>query len=93
MADELWFRMGREGSTYHASWPKFDAAAAAENEITLIVQVNGKLRDKVTVPADTSDDDLKQMALASEKVLEALDGKQVRNVVVVPKKLVNVVIG
>jgi leucyl-tRNA synthetase len=93
LADELWNRMGKTGSTYHAKWPAFDAAAAAENEITLIVQVNGKLRDKLTVPVGTSDEELKRLALASEKVQEMLEDKQVRKVIVVPGKLVNVVIG
>ncbi|HXG24436.1 MAG TPA: class I tRNA ligase family protein, partial [Chthonomonadales bacterium] len=93
LADELWERMGKQGSTYHAAWPAFDAAAAAEEEITLVVQVNGKVRDRLTVPAETSDEVLKQMALASQKVAEMLNGKQVRNVIVVPKKLVNIVIG
>lgn len=93
LADELWERMGKQGSTYHAAWPTFDAAAAAEEEITLVVQVNGKVRDRLTVPAETSDEALKQMALASRKVAEMLNSKRVRNVIVVPKKLVNIVIG
>jgi leucyl-tRNA synthetase len=93
LADEVWSRMGKQGSTYHAAWPTFDAAVAAEDEITIPVQVNGKLRDKLTVPSTTTDAELKQLALASEKVQEALDGKQVRNVIVVPRKLVNFVLG
>jgi leucyl-tRNA synthetase len=93
MADELWERLGRQGSAYHAAWPDYDERVAAEEEITLVVQVNGKVRDRLTIPADTPDDALRQMALASEKVREMLDGKQVRSVVVVPRRLVNVVIG
>jgi leucyl-tRNA synthetase len=93
MADELWERLDQSGSTYHAAWPAFDAAVAAEDEITLVVQVNGKVRDRLTVPADTPGDALKEMALASQRVTEMLNGKQIRNVIVVPGKLVNVVIG
>jgi len=92
LADEMWERLGKSGTTYHAVWPVFDPAIAAEEEITLVVQVNGKVRDRLTVPADTDEEALKQAALSSEKVVEMLDGKQVRNVIVVPKRLVNVVI-
>jgi leucyl-tRNA synthetase len=91
MADELWERMGKAGSTYHAAWPAFDPAVAAEEEITLVVQVNGRVRDRLTVPADASDDLLKQQALASTRVTETLAGRTIRNVVVVPGKLVNIV--
>jgi leucyl-tRNA synthetase len=91
LADELWERMGKPGSTYHAAWPAIDPAVAAEDEIILVVQVNGKLRDRLTVPAGTPDDALREMALSSGKVQALLNEKQVRNVVVVPGKLVNVV--
>jgi leucyl-tRNA synthetase len=93
VGDELWERLGKSGSTYHATWPTFDAAVAAEDEITLVIQVNGKLRDRVTVPAGSSGEELERHALASPRVQELLDGKQIRKVVVVPGKLVNVVIG
>ena len=93
LSEELWSRFGHKGSTYKAPWPALDAAAAAENEITLIVQVNGKLRDRITVPVGTSDEVLKSLALSSEKVIEMLNGFTVRKVIVVPGKLVNVVIG
>jgi len=91
MADELWERMGKPGSTYHAAWPSFDPAVAAQEEITLVVQVNGKVRDRLTVPAGAPDDVLKERALASPRVAEMLYGKTIRKVVVVPGKLVNVV--
>jgi leucyl-tRNA synthetase len=91
LADEVWERLGKSGSTYHAVWPAFDPAIAAEDEITLVVQVNGKLRDRLTVPAGTPDELLKEKALASPKVAELLNGQPVRKVIVVPKKLVNIV--
>ncbi|MCC6731262.1 MAG: leucine--tRNA ligase [Chthonomonadales bacterium] len=93
LADEMWERLGKEGSTYHAAWPQADPDVAAEDEITLVVQVNGKLRDRLTVPAGTDKEGLEQAALASARVREALEGKQVRDVIVVPGRLVNVVIG
>lgn len=93
LADELWERMGRAGSTYRAAWPSFDAAVAAEDEIVVVIQINGKLRDKLTVPVDLPEEDVKARALASAKVLEASAGKTIRNVVYVRGRLVNVVIG
>jgi leucyl-tRNA synthetase len=93
LSDEVWSRMGKEGSTYHAAWPSFDAAVAAEDEITIPVQVNGKLIDRLVVPAATTDDDLRELALANEKVLRAVEGKQIRKVIIVPRKLVNIVVG
>ena len=93
LADELWEQLGKTGSTYHATWPAYDAAVAAEDEITLVVQVNGKVRDRLTVAPDTPGEELERLALASGRVTELLDGKQVRKVIVVPGKLVNVVIG
>lgn len=90
-ADELWESLGQPGYTYHLSWPSFDPELAKEDEIAVAVQVNGKLRDTMSLPADTSDDDLQAAALASEKVQQHLEGKTIRKVIVVPKKLVNIV--
>ncbi len=93
LADEVWERLGKPGSTYRAKWPVFDPNVAAEDEITLVVQVNGKLRDRLTAPATADEAALRELALANDKVREALDGKQIRKVIVVPGKLVNVVVG
>ncbi|MBA4420683.1 MAG: leucine--tRNA ligase [Anaerolinea sp.] len=92
MAEELWQKMGRAYSIHHQTWPTVDALAAAEEEITLIVQINGKLRDRITVPAGISDEDAKKEALASEVVRKALEGRQPRQVIVVPERLVNIVV-
>jgi leucyl-tRNA synthetase len=92
IAEELWHRLGKPYSVHHQSWPEFDEEAAAEDEITLIVQVNGKVRDRINVPAGIGEEEARQLALASEAVLKLLDGKQPRKVIVVPGKLVNVVI-
>ena len=83
--------LGHKGTTYKAQWPKSDPQVAANEEITLVVQVNGKLRDRITVPADISDEELKKTALNSEQVKKYLVGVNVKKVVVVPKKLVNIV--
>jgi leucyl-tRNA synthetase len=92
-AEELWERTGHAGSIHLAAWPEVDEQAAAEESFTLVVQVNGKLRDRVTAPAGTAEDELRRLALESEGVRKFLEGKQVRQVIVVPGRLVNIVAG
>ena len=92
MAHELWEMIGEKGNLLKAPWPKFDAAFAAEEEIEIPVQINGKLRGKVIVPATASDDQVLEAAFANEKVKAAIAGKQVVKKIVVPKKLVNIVV-
>jgi leucyl-tRNA synthetase len=90
-ADEMWSGLGYEEFTLNESWPAAIEALAAEDEVTVAVQVNGKLRDTITLPAGLGNEELEQHALASEKVKAHLDGKTVRKVIVIPGKLVNVV--
>ena len=92
VAEELWQIIGKPYSIHTQLWPTVDQEAAAEQEITLIVQVNGKLRDRITVPADIKDEAAKAIALASPAVQKLLDGKAPRQVIVVPKRLVNIVL-
>ena len=92
VAHELWEMTGEKGNLLKAPWPKYDPALAAEDEIEIPVQVNGKLRGKVVVPADSTDDQVEQAALADEKVKAAIAGKLIVKRVVVPKKLVNIVV-
>ncbi len=91
ISEELWERTGHPYSIHTQSWPKVDEAAAAQDEITLVVQVNGKVRDRVTVAADITEDEAKQTALASESVIKSLEGKQPRQVIYVKGRLVNIV--
>jgi len=91
IAEELWERLGKDYSVHTSSWPQVDAAAAAEDEVTLVVQVNGKVRDRLVVPVDITDETAREMALASEGALRFTDGKTVRKVIVVPGRLVNIV--
>ena len=90
-AEELWSRLGFEGSVHLAAWPEADEAAAAEEEITLVVQVNGKVRDRLSVPAGIGREDAEAQALASEGARKFIEGKTVRKVIVVPGRLVNIV--
>jgi leucyl-tRNA synthetase len=91
LAEEAWSAMGREGLVADAEWPAADAALVAEEEVTIAVQVNGKLRDTMTAPKGAPKETLEEMALASEKIARTLDGKVPRKVIVVPDRLVNVV--
>ncbi|MFZ0478981.1 MAG: leucine--tRNA ligase, partial [Terriglobales bacterium] len=91
LAHELWEMTGEKSNLLKAPWPKYDPALAAEDEIEIPVQVNGKLRGKVVVPATATDDQVKEAALADDKVKAAVAGKQIIKIIVVHKKLVNMV--
>jgi leucyl-tRNA synthetase len=91
-AEELWESFGNKGSIANAEWPTYDPEAIVASEITVVVQVNGKVRSKLTLPAGTSDRDIEAAALADPKVKEFIAGKQPKKVIVVQGKLVNVVI-
>ncbi|MGO9405266.1 MAG: leucine--tRNA ligase [Terriglobales bacterium] len=92
LAHELWEMTGETSNLLKAPWPKHDAALAAEDEIEIPVQVNGKLRSVVVVPAGAADDQVKQAALADARVKAAIAGKQIVNIIVVPEKLVSIVV-
>jgi leucyl-tRNA synthetase len=91
IADELWERLGHQGSIHLETWPDVDEAAARDEEITLVVQVNGKLRDRLTLPVGLPEEEMRQRALASDGAKRFLEGLTVRKVVVVPGRLVNIV--
>ena len=93
LAHELWTMLGEDASTLlRHPWPKYDPALIKEDEIEYVVQINGKIRGRLTVPADASEDQVKQLALNDEKVKTALEGKQIVKVIVVKGKLVNIVV-
>jgi leucyl-tRNA synthetase len=92
LAEELWHRLGHRESIHDQSWPKWDETLAKEDEITLVVQVNGKLRDRPTVPASITEDEARKIAQSSDKVQPFLQGKTIVNVIYVPGKLVNIVV-
>ena len=87
----MWERVGEQGLLADAAWPAFDAAAAAEPKVVLVVQVAGKLRDRLEVDAGLSEADATRAALASEKVRAALDGRGPSKVIYVPDRLINLV--
>ncbi|MFP4327312.1 MAG: leucine--tRNA ligase [Paracoccaceae bacterium] len=92
LAEELWQLLGREGLLVDAPWPEADPAMLVSDTVTLPIQINGKRRGEITVPADAAKDEVEKAALASDAVVRALDGGQPRKVIVVPGRIVNVVI-
>lgn len=92
LAEELWRKTGREYSIHNQDWPAWDEELAREEEITLVVQVNGKIRDRVQAPASISEDEAKELAAEQPKTMTYLEGKEVVKVVYVPGKLVNFVV-
>ncbi len=92
LAHELWEMLGEKGNLLKAPWPKYDAELAKEQEIEIPVQVNGKLRSRVTVPADADEAFVLERALADEKVKAAMAGKQIVKKIYVPGKMVNLVV-
>jgi leucyl-tRNA synthetase len=92
LAEEAWTKLGGEGLIADAAWPAIDPALLVESEVTIAVQVRGKLRDTLTVEKGLSQDALQALALASEKVQHSIDGAEIRKVIVVPDRLVNIVL-
>jgi leucyl-tRNA synthetase len=92
IAEELWERTGHAYSVHQQAWPAANEDLARSETFTLVVQVNGKVRDKFDVPVDIADDDAKAMAMSSANVERQIAGKQVERVVYVPGRLVNIVV-
>lgn len=93
VAEELWAYMGYEYSVHHQDYPVYDPEVAAEDEVTMVVQINGKVRDKIQVAADISEDDAKATALASDNVQRHLDGKEPKKIIyIAPRNMINIVV-
>src|SRR6201984_1585776 len=92
LAHELWEMLGEKESLLRAPWPEYDPTLAKEEEVEIPVQVNGKLRGHVVVPADATDEFVQERGLADEKVKSHLAGKKIVKVIVVPGKLVSIVV-
>ena len=91
IAEELWASMGESYSIHQQRWPSYNATLARAELVTLVLQVDGKVRDRIQVPSGLTDAKAKEMALDNEKVRRFMDGRQVADIVVVPGRLVNVV--
>jgi leucyl-tRNA synthetase len=91
-AEEMWAAVGEPYSVHEQAWPSWDESLIAAEQITLVVQVNGKLRDRIVVPADIAEEEAKELALSSTKVRPHVEGRELRKSVYVPGRLVNLVV-
>lgn len=92
LTEEMWEQMGFEGELNATKWPEYDEAKTVDNEVEIVLQVNGKIKDKAVVSVDLSKDELEKIALENSFVKEATSGKNVVKIITVPKKLVNIVV-
>jgi len=91
ISEELWARLGKPYSIHLQAWPQGDPELAKEDEVEIAIQINGKVRDRIRVSADSSKDDLEEQALASEKAQKWIGDKPIRKIIVVPGRLVNII--
>ena len=91
-AEEAWARLGHQPTVFHAGWPVVDPALLVEESVVCVVQINGKVRERLDVAPDIDEDALRELALAAPAVVKAIDGREVRTVIVRAPKLVNVVV-
>jgi leucyl-tRNA synthetase len=91
LGEELWEKLGHSASVSRAPWPVWDEQLAADNEVTVVAQVNGKIRDKFSAAAGTPTEELEKTALALPGIIKWLEGQTIVKVVAVPDKLVNIV--
>ena len=92
IGEELWAMIGKEGSIFNISWPKYDETALVKDEVEIVVQINGKVRGKLSVAANISREEMEKVAMEDEKINALVEGKTIVKVVAVPKKLVNIVV-
>jgi len=92
IAEELWHRLGHPKTLAYEPWPTYDEALTQDEMVEIVLQVNGRVRDKVNIAADASEEEITAAALNSEKVQAEIAGKQVRKTIVVPGKLCNIVV-
>ena len=92
ITEELWAELGFEGSVHQQKWPKYDEAATQKDEVEIVLQINGKVRDRIMIPANISKEEMEQAAKDNQRVQELTEGKTVVKMICVPKKLVNIVV-
>ena len=92
VTEELWEMYGDGGILATKAWPQYDEAKTIDDEVEVVVQINGKIRDKIMVPNGASREDMEKIAMEAQKVKEAIEGKSVVKVICVPGKLVNIVV-
>ena len=92
LSEELWEALGNPGSVLEVSWPTYSEEALAEDEILIVIQVNGKVRSRFNIAADADEEAIKDAALADERIISRIGDRQVKKVIVVQNKLVNIVV-
>ncbi|MDT2812015.1 leucine--tRNA ligase [Vagococcus lutrae] len=91
IGEELWSRLGNEGSITYVPWPEYDEHHLVEDTLEIVIQINGKVRERMMVARDTSQKELEELALANETIQAQIEGKTIRKIIAVPNKLVNIV--
>lgn len=92
MSEELWHKLDHNESIHRVKWPQFNKEAAKKDEITVVIQINGKVRDKINVSADITEENLKEKVFMQKKIKKYIEGKEIIKTIVIPKKLVNIVV-
>ena len=93
ITEEIWHEIGNKESIHLAKWPIFDASKCVASEVTIAIQVGGKLRDTIVLPADTSEEALKELALARPAIVKWVDGNTIKKIIYVKGRLINIVVG
>ena len=93
IVEELWEKLGHKESIFKESWPQYDESLMKSEEVEMVVQVNGKVRDRLVISADVTEDEAKETALESEKVRAYTEGKEIKKIIFVPGRIINIVVG
>ena len=91
IGEELWQKLGHDETITYQPWPTYNETLLVDSEVEIVVQVNGKVRAKLTIPKELSKEEMQELALENENVKMAIDGKEIKKVIAVPQKLVNIV--
>ena len=92
IAESIWEHLNQSGSVHEQSWPTYDPSLVVDNEITMVIQVNGKVRDKINTPRNYNKDDITQQALSQNNVKKYTDNKEIIKTIIVPERLINFVV-
>ena len=93
IADELWEELGKTGFTIDETWPTYDSEVAKADEVEIVIQINGKVREKLVIPADSDEEAMKLIVMENAKIKSEISGKTIRKMIIVKGKLVNIVVG
>lgn len=91
-AEEMWEQMGYEYSIFNQKWPQFDESALIKDTVEMVIQINGKVREKIEAPANSSNDEIEKIVKENEKALKLIEGKEIAKIIVIPNKLINIVV-